>query len=425
LGIIRQLLAETRDSSSTEDQDDREQWLMVDASRDGGPLSQQSSFGCKAGLDHTPTVESETSFPIQDDSNVAVMDEATASLPFRSVALVSQPSQFNDKYKNMQTLFDLTRHYYNYRLQDYSSYFKGNDGGIDASKLLHNDNFDTLVQTKQFWTNIKNVFYFLKMDHQDIWKLELAEATGMIPVLCERQPLTLLKDMYGTLSPKATNIRSSVRFDILRSFKNCAELKLGPVHIFTKICCILCRDDGDDELSMTMLQVMLDETKRILPELDPEIFELQRTLIRLFRRNQEYQKAEDLFWASVQTTQYLHGPTHLNSRLLWTEYLYIRLDQGRYSEALDIALQILQHGQRNPGEQTPNIRSIYAMEDIAALYEKLGRLDDAIVWLRRALSDAISIHINSRSTSHIFGKLQALEDKRYQEAVQNRQSRCL
>jgi tetratricopeptide (TPR) repeat protein len=127
----------------------------------------------------------------------------------------------------------------------------------------------------------------------------------------------------------------------------------------------------------------------------------------------------------VHTTEELHGLNHLNSRLAWTEYLYIRYDQGRYEEALNAALEILQRGQTNQQEQSPNIRSIYAMEDIAALCEKLGRVNDAIAWLRRALSDAISVQSNSRSTSHIFGKLQKLEDKRYQEAVQNRPSRGL
>lgn len=426
LGIIRQVLAETgdapniRSSTPTEYQDDREQWFMVRTSRDDRTPLHQSSSPSETGLKDITSVDSNSSFPIQHDSNVAAINETTVTLPFRRTSLIPQPSQFNDKYKNMQTLFNLTRDYYNYRLQVYSFHFKGYYAGSHESTLEPNDNVDTLVQTKKFWTKIKNVFYFLKMDEQGLWKAELTEASEMIPALCEKPSLTLLKDMYGTLSPKATYIRSSVRFDIFRSFKNCAESKLGSNHIFTKICYNLYKHDGDDELSLAMLQVMLDETKRILPEHHPEVFELQRTLIRLFRRNEEFQKAEDLFWTSVKITQDIHGPNHLNSRLAWTEYLYIRQSQGRYEEALNVALEILQRGQANKVEQNPNIRSVYAMEDIAALCEKLGRVNDAILWLRRALSDAISIQSDSRSASHIFSKLQVLEDKRYQEAIQNR-----
>ena len=417
LGIIRHLLAETGDASnmhsstSTESQDDQEQWFMVATSCDDIAPLQQSSSPLETGLGDVASV----GISFQPGSNVAAISETTVTLPFRATPLVPQPSQFSDKYKNMQTLSNYTREYYSYRLHVYSFHFKGYYGGSQESTLELNDGYDNLVQTKTFWTKIKNVFYFLKMGEEGLWEPELAEASEMIPVLCEKPSLTLLKDMYGTLSPTATNIRSSVRFTIFRSFEGCAESKLGFDHIFTKICRILSRYDGDDELSMTLLQVMLDETKRILPEHHLEIFELERTLIRLFRRNQEFQKAEDLFWMSVRTTQDLHGPNHVNSRLAWTEYLYIRQSQGRYEEALDVAFKILERGQANQDEPNPNVRSIYAMEDIAALCEKLGRVNDAIMWLRRALGDAISIQSDSRSASHIFSKLQALEDKRCQE----------
>jgi hypothetical protein len=174
LRIIRQLLAETGESSkfrsdtSTENQDGREQWFMVDANRDDGTLLQQSFFQFETSLEDIMTVNSDTSFLTQQDSNDAAIVEATVALPFRSTPLVPQPSQFSDKYKNMQTLFDLTRDYYNYRLQGYSFHFKGYCGRIRESTLEEDDTLDTLAQTKRFWTKIKNTFYFLKIDSQDL-----------------------------------------------------------------------------------------------------------------------------------------------------------------------------------------------------------------------------------------------------------------
>jgi hypothetical protein len=156
LKIIQQLLSETIDPSkvrgntSTENQDDQEQWFMVNVRSDDRTLLQRSFFQSETAIEDTMIVDSDTSCPIQPDSMSAAINEGTVALPFNRTPLVPQPSQFNDKYKDIQTLFDLTRDYYNYRLQGYSLHFKRYSDRIDESTLDPTVNFDTLAQTKQF-----------------------------------------------------------------------------------------------------------------------------------------------------------------------------------------------------------------------------------------------------------------------------------
>jgi hypothetical protein len=162
---------------------------------------------------------------------------------------------------------------------------------------------------------------------------------------------------------------------------------------------------------------MLDETKKVLPPEHPELFELQRTIIRLYRRNREFSKAEELGWSLIESSESLHDKNHVNSRLALSEYVYILNDQKRYDEALNIAEDVLHRGQLDLGHAFPDERSVYAMEDVAEICDKLGRINDSVDWLRRASRAALSLLGNHTSTVHIWDKLDAMHDKRYRQIV--------
>jgi hypothetical protein len=78
-----------------------------------------------------------------------------------------------------------------------------------------------------------------------------------------------------------------------------------------------------------------------------------------------------------------------------------------------IALDVLDRGQLDQGHQYPDWHSVYAMEDVAELCEKLGRLDDGIKWLQYARNHGQRIWGDHPSTTHINDKLDAMHEKRY------------
>lgn len=324
-----------------------------------------------------------------------------------------QPTHFNTKFMTMQRLCDLSQQYYNVKVDEYLLSLHGLNNGIHGTESESPHFVAVLSQNRLFWTKVKSGIYYLKMKNDLLARRELSQASQMIPSLCESQPFSFLKDMYATISPVASRVRPALRSELLRLFRRHSVAKLGPDHIFSEICRILCAEEGSDELSITALRAMLDTARRILPCEDPETFELQRTLVRLYRRNREFAQAEELSLSLIESTEGLSGETHVNSRLALTEYVYILNDQGRYEKALNVAEDVLHRAQRGLGPTYPDERSVYAMEDVAEICDKLGRISDSIDWLRTASRAALELLGNHSATIHILDKLEAMHEKRY------------
>jgi tetratricopeptide (TPR) repeat protein len=229
--------------------------------------------------------------------------------------------------------------------------------------------------------------------------------------------MSLLKDVFATISPIATRKRPTLRLQLLREFRQGSERKLGANHVLTELFHILCREEGSDELSVAVLRAMLEETRRILQPQHPELFELQRTLVRLYRRIRYMTEAELSGWSLVEASENIYGKNHVNTRLALSECVYIYNDNGRYDNALSIAEDILHRAQLNLGQDYPDYQSIYAMEDVAEVCDNLGRINDAIDWLRKASRAALKVWGDQSSTVHILDKLDVLHDKRYQQAL--------
>lgn len=284
-------------------------------------------------------------------------------------------------------------------------------------RLLHEHTVSTdftiaLTQNRTMWTNIKSAIYYWKVpknhggNNYSLARTEFSKVGQKLFSVVRSQPFPLLKDMHSTLAPAAMGNTFNLRTEILREYRQAARHCLGPTHTFTQICDAMVENDGSDELSVTVLRIMLYESELVLPAEHPELFELHRALIRLYRRTREYVQAEEAALTLIQKT------IGLQARLALTEYVYILCDQGRYEEALPWAEGVNDCAKRDLGQGYPDEKAIYGMEDIADICEKLGRTEDSIHWLRQAFPAALSIWGDSPSTIHIWEKLEAGHEKR-------------
>jgi hypothetical protein len=81
--------------------------------------------------------------------------------------------------------------------------------------------------------------------------------------------------------------------------------------------------------------------------------------------------------------------------------------------ALNIVVDVLERGKRDKGGMYPDENSVYAMEDVTELCDKLGRIDDGIHWLYEASMGALSVWSNRHSTVQILEKLEEMYEKKY------------
>ena len=341
---------------------------------------------------------------VRDDVRDTATDTGSNNLlAFTPGPIIRQPAHFNSKLMATEKSFYLSQEYYNVKVQEYALRFQH---GTPESPIL--------TQNRRFWRKVKSGIYYFKMGSDDLARPELDEAFEMIPFLCEQQPFPLLKDIHTTISPLATRVRPTLRIELLRAFGQYAVNILGPRHKFSEICQILCTEEGSDEVSITTVQVMLDALEQVLPPEHPEIFDFRRAIIRFHRRNEELLKAEWLSLLLIERSESLHGKNHVNVRLAMTEYVYVLKDQNRYDEALNVAEGVLYRGRLDQGLEFPDERSIWAMEDVAEIYDKLGRIDDCIDLLEKAWRAALSKWGDRASSSvHIHDKLDKMRKKRH------------
>jgi hypothetical protein len=335
--------------------------------------------------------------------------------------LIRQPAQFSF---NMQLLFHLSQDYYMSKLCEQQLQVQA----IDCSAVsVSSDYRNSLGNNRHFWDKVKNGIYWLNMSSGHLARPELREAYEMIPLLCVSEPVALLKNIYATLSPVATSLCPRVRETFLCAFRDSVAKLLPNGHPLTRIFQILCDEGGSDDLSATALKAMLDATRSVLPAEHPDLFDLQRTLVRLQRRKAEFvdsmfSEVELLAWSLIESSRRMWGRSYTRSRLAVSEYVYILNAQGRYEESLRLAEGVLEEAQRDVGQEDPDACFIYAMEDVAEIYDKLGRINDCIDMLSAASQDALMVWGNRSSTRHIMDKLREMNQKRHQQSLQQRVS---
>lgn len=330
--------------------------------------------------------------------------------------LIVQPAHINNAFKATQNLFHLSRSYYSAKLREHPLQ-------LPEYQRLHNldsnlnstSHISDMSYNWTFWNKIKSGIYYLKMRDSSLARKAFRGATEMIPRLCERQPLPLLKEIHGTLSPLNTSVMPSIRVDILRQFRrSISTIKLDRNHPFFRLVELLFTQDASDELSINALKVMLEESKDVLPPTHPEIYDMELSIVQFHRRKKEFITAAILCEKLVDSSERRYANrNHQNVRLALSGCVHILNDQNILDEAMLIALDVLERGRLDQGDQYPDWASVYAMEDVAELCEKLGLLNDAIKWLQDARNNAQTLWGDHPSTVHINDKLDAMQEKRY------------
>lgn len=266
-----------------------------------------------------------------------------------------------------------------------------------------------ISQSKSFWTDVKSAIYYLKMQNDLAWPL-LQNAGVQVAVLCKARPLTLLRELFTTLSVINTSICPGLRGEMLRLFARSTYDPDCPSEPLHAICCRLQEEWVSDEVLETALRAVSRAAVEMLGTDQQEVFELKRALVRLLRRRKKFANAEPMVRTAVRDMEQRCGRDDVKTRLAMSELVYILNDQKRYEEAVAMAEDVLYRGQRDEGQAFPSERSVYAMEDLAEVYERLNRKQDAVLWLRRALKGALERWGNKAAAIHINDKLEAILD---------------
>ena len=316
----------------------------------------------------------------------------------------------------LEEVLRLTQSHYQISIQHYLNSAANNMMEVNKATAsqpdgLYENLVDSLAFNRTFWTKIKSGIYYLKegKDSEDLAIALLKESSAMIPALCRQQPFTMWKDIFATLSPVNIAVRQAFLSGLLRALTGGAHEACvqHPEHPFPLICDRLGNETLFQEASTMGLRLLHQTSLESLPAGHEEIYEVQRTFIRLLRRQGKLADAERLSKSFIERSASQYGRCSERARLAMTERIYVLNDQGRFQDSKGLAESVIEKGNRNSQiEPIPNQRHVYAMEDLAFICDRLGLTREAISWLRRAQKHALLLWKDREGTIHINRKLE-------------------
>ncbi|CAF9935980.1 hypothetical protein IMSHALPRED_010416 [Imshaugia aleurites] len=259
-----------------------------------------------------------------------------------------------------------------------------------------------------FWGELKHGIYLLKISADDRAFPVLHKTVQLAPGAFAESPTSFVQELFSTLSPVNTTKCSAVRLSLLRAFSDLAKQSLGGRHPVTIICSELQEDRTSREISERCLSFMIDLLTSMRGMSYALTITTQLALIQLLRRNKDIERAGIMARTVLSSSTALFGVHSLSARLALRALEHVLMDQNEWRQALEVCSSIV--GQASSTEERVEPQhhdecAIHTMEDIAKIYDNLGRPESCIAWLDRAAKSAYNLFGSCAATTHIIDKL--------------------
>lgn len=289
-------------------------------------------------------------------------------------------------------------------------------------------------ESARYWGTVKDAIYLVKLsagpvrDHGQppdrcAWHA-LSEAGCLAVGAMTSHPFDFLRNLFATLSPANTSARPELRGIFLQFLARQAENCFSPNHPITRICQELQRDEGCQEISRRSLQCMLDVFNSRLGRSRAVTFKLLDSLATLLRRSGEFHAGMKIMTELLKSCRQVFGPHSDMTRSVESELAHFYMLAGLCDVALGHCMSVVTRPEAPDMQDEPCLYedaiAVYAMEDIAEIYQRRGDVEQSVMWLRRAAPIAMSLWgLKAVATGHIIDKLMSMEQQFGHDASKN------
>ncbi|CZR69109.1 uncharacterized protein PAC_19010 [Phialocephala subalpina] len=260
-----------------------------------------------------------------------------------------------------------------------------------------------------FWEDIKQAIYLVKTPSIELAWPVLHKACEKASAAFASDVVALLREIFASLSPTNTRQCPEIRLQIIDYLRNLAAMKLGELHPITVILQQLQFDSQSRDVTERCLSYIVDILSSEHRTPHPEALKVEMAIVRLLRHDAEYDQALLIGQRLWYTARNIHGTRSLEARAAARELEHVYVDTENFQRALDVCLSIVGHEREATDELVRRGQldkcAVYTMEDIAAIYERMGSTDLNIVWLQEALKGARLMWEESVVIAHICDKL--------------------
>lgn len=261
----------------------------------------------------------------------------------------------------------------------------------------------------KFWTDVKNSIYFLKLGPKEEFS-----ARSLVSEACHQLnsspgvsiDITILKELFCTLSHANTGIYPNIRTFILGNLISIFKRLLGPNHPLPRLCWYLHNATPATNVSERALRLALDILGKHLGPDHTNVLDTRRALIRQFRRSGDLDSAEVHCKLQIESTERLPDQSSSAVRKTKSELVHIYMKKKNFSLAEKLCQSIVDSGK---GCRFIDETTIYAMEDLAELRKLMGDKDGCLELLSVAHDGAFGLWgCEASPTICISRKIQAL-----------------
>jgi len=133
---------------------------------------------------------------------------------------------------------------------------------------------------------------------------------------------------------------------------------------------------GDQQAALQMLEQIVQLRRDHLGFDHPETINSLGNLAQAYGQSGRYDLCGQTYREAIAQSKLTHGPQHSTTQSLEVSYSSLLLQIGRFAEAVDLLERI--HGEQSKLYQAADIRLLNTLNNLAAGYQAVGRLDEAI-----------------------------------------------
>jgi tetratricopeptide (TPR) repeat protein len=203
----------------------------------------------------------------------------------------------------------------------------------------------------------------------------------------EKPSRNFFPNLYNHLGSHKWDEFESLRLHILRYLKEMAAVLLGTCHPLTIILGHLAIKGLLTNVSERALGIMLDVYKPALEPMHPDVIQTERSLCKVFRRQNEFSTATERVKAMLDHSEQVSGRYHKNTRRCMRRLGHLYRYQERYEDAEQMyqdVIPLAEDSTANPGDLDD--LALCTVHDLVSMAFQAQHFEVAKSWAQLAMA---------------------------------------
>lgn len=260
-------------------------------------------------------------------------------------------------------------------------------GQIEKDLSLHSPAHPEIGDDQGLWYKFYLAVVMLKRKESTMgWKL-VNEGCEMTRGALEHPSRNFFANLYNHFGSRKWDEFESLRLYILRFLERMATYTLGVNHPLTVMLRHLAIEGVLRNLSERALWVMLHIYKQALGQMHPDVIQTERSLCKVFRRQKEFDTAEERVNSMLGHSERVYGSYGLRTRRCMRRLGHLYRYQEQYENAEKMYRDVVRFAENSTDKREGlDDLALCTVHDLVSIAFQTKRFTTAEAWARLAMT---------------------------------------